>query len=227
MRFLFCSLSSISTDNESDLIQMSVPLGDAKQQRLKENIRHMYNEKKLMYPGKPAPNYVNQPVPPNYVNQIYGSQYSTQYSSDSGYSTTTDEQQPRKKKMPHPPPPTESTVLESSRNKELDIYATLPRKGTQKAALRNQSKDAEVYQSYMQRQNDMQLKPRQRSDSESSIANLSTTGNHSRQSSGASLRMSKEEINQHLSDFVRTKQSTKKQVAAEKTVQQNAVRRHD
>ena len=206
----------MSTDNDSDLIQMNVALGDAKQQRLKENIRHLYNEGKHMYPGKQAPNYVNQPAPPNYVNQIYGSQYSTQYSSDSGYSTTTDEQQPRKKKMPHPPPPTETTVLESTRNKDLDIYATLPRKGTQKAALRNQSKEAELYQSYLQKQKEMQLKPRQRSDSESSIANLSTVGNHSRQSSGASLRMSKEEINQHLSNFVRTKQSNKKQAAAEK-----------
>ena len=201
----------MSTDPESDLIQMNVALGDAKQQRLKENIRHMYRDGNQLYPGKQPPNYVNQH---NYVNQpIYGSQYSTQYSSDSGYSTTTDEQKPRKKKMPHPPP--ENTSLETTK-KDIDIYATLPRKSTQKAALRNQSKDLEVYQSYLQKQKDMQLKPRQRSDSESSIANLSTTGNHSRQSSGASLRMSKEEINQHLSDFVRTKQSNKKQAAAEK-----------
>ena len=204
-------MSSSTTDPESDLIQMNIPLGNASQQRLKESIKHLYQDGTQIHPENHDAYQ---------VNQIYGSQYSTQYSSDSGYSTTTDEQQPRKKKIPHPH--MENTLFEMTRNKDVDIYATLPRKGTQKAALRNQSKEADVYQAYLQKQKEMQLKPRQRSDSESSIANLSTTGNHSRQSSGASLRMSKEEINQHLSDFVRTKQGNKegkKQAAAEKQLQ--------
>ncbi len=211
-------MSSVSTDADSDLIQMNVALGDAKQQRLKENVRHLYQEGAAhahhahLYPGA-KPGY-----PPSH---IYGSQYSTQYSSDSGYSTTTDEEQRRKKRSTHAQITNMATFDAQNGGKDLDIYATLPRKGTQKAALRTQSKDAEVYQGYLQRQ-DTQLKPRHRSDSESSIANLSTAGNHSRQSSGASLRMSKEEINQHLSDFVRTKQSSKeskKQAAADKQLQ--------
>ncbi len=158
---------------------------------------------------------------------MYGSQYNSQYSSDSGYSTTTDDQQPRRKKMPHPPPQPHTDVSLMEGSKDLDIYATLPRKGTQKAALR--SKEAEVYQAYLQRQkNSAQMQPlnaRHRSDSESSIANLSTAGNHSRQSSGASMmgRMSKEEISQHLTDFVRSKQGAKdakiKQSATDKKLQ--------
>ncbi len=197
----------MSTESGEDFIQIDA--APVITDELNSNLKQLYLQQGP-YSGKGG-----------YQNQLYNSQYSGQYSSDSGYSTTTDDQKPKKKKVPHP----HGDLVEINKDKDLGIYATLPRKGTQKAALRqNSAKDVDVYHSYLQRQKDAQLKPRQRSDSESSIANLSTAGNHSRQSSRDSIvsnRMSKEEINQHLTDFMRAKQTkdVKKQNKEEKKLQ--------